>query len=93
MEPLELREAGIDDVFDARYGDGRLGDVGGEDDLARVGTGRREGGFLLVRGETGVERAHDDLFRKSVRDGIVMPLNRTHLIQAGRQVVAVQLQL
>lgn len=43
----DAREAGIDDVTNARDGDGRFGDVGGDDDAAFAA--RREDALLAIR--------------------------------------------
>ncbi len=67
-QPLDLQPravaadpggAGVDDVADARDGERRLGDVGGEHDAA-AGV-RPEHALLLARGEAGVERQHVDV--------------------------------
>ena len=57
---LLAREAGVDHVTDAGNGDGRFGDVGGDDQFARVGRNGVKRPHLLLGGERGVERKHDE---------------------------------
>ena len=52
--PLELDEAGVDDVDDALDGDGGLGDVGGHDDLPAAPHRRAEHLQLVVRRQRAV---------------------------------------
>lgn len=59
--PLLFRQPTVDDVLDARNRNGRLGDVGSEDDLASIRFRPFEGFRLLGSGEFGVERGDDDL--------------------------------
>ena len=58
---LLLAEARIDDVHDAVDGERRLGDVGGEDDFARVRRSGLEYLDLHVRGQIRVDGQHDEL--------------------------------
>jgi hypothetical protein len=54
-EELHLHLAAVDDVDDVVDGDGRLGDVGGEDDLGDGGGCVVEGGPLVLARKLGVE--------------------------------------
>lgn len=66
---LLLRESRIDHVLDAGNCDRRFGNVGREDDLAKLGRSRDERFRLVGGGEFGVQRADQDLGgRTSVRE-------------------------
>ena len=56
-----LDEARVDDVVDAVDGDARLGDVGGDDDLARARGRRVKDARLHLGGKGGVDGEDDEL--------------------------------
>ena len=66
-EELHLHLAAVDDVDDVVDGDGRFGDVGGEDDLGDGGGCVVEGGPLVLARKLGVER--DDAVAGGVSEG------------------------
>jgi hypothetical protein len=56
-----LREPRVDDVVDSVDGEGRFGDVGGENDLAGAGRRRVEDTGLHLGGEGGVDGEDDEV--------------------------------
>lgn len=67
VEGVDLGAPAVDDVDDAVDRDGRLGDVGRDDNLAHAAGRRAEHGRLLLRGEVGVEREDEE--RRELRSG------------------------
>lgn len=56
--PFLLHLAGVDDVHHVVDGHGRLGDVGGDDDLGDALGGPAENRLLLLIGQCGMQRVH-----------------------------------
>ena len=67
VKGVDLGAPAVDDVDDAVDRDGRLGNVGRDDDLAHAARRRAEDGRLLLRGEVGVEREDEE--RRELRPG------------------------
>ena len=74
-EELHLHLAAVDDVDDVVDGDGRLGNVGGEDDLGDALGGVVEGGALVLPRQLGVEG--DDAVCRRAEDGMALQMLQT----------------
>ena len=64
LRDADLHHARVHHVLDAADGDGRLGDVGGENDLARVRRRGREHDKLLIGRQCGIQRVDLPLTRE-----------------------------